>query len=267
MEGEVRSEIEGKAGVVTLSRRGKHNAMTASMWRQIPPKLDELVASAGVHAVVIKGAHGAFSAGADLTEVLAATADEGAARDFCGSVVAALEAIAACPVPTLAAMAGVAAGGGVEVALAADLRVAEPVVTMELPLARLGVVPDDFTLRRLHALGGGSTARRMLLAGRTLDSEECLRAGLIDELVEPGGLDEAVDRLIVGFTRSSPFALRRMKKLLGEYERQASSTDPIANMADSFVHGDVATSARSFLGRARGARPTTTSRNPKENVS
>lgn len=249
--GEVVGHVDGRLGVVTLTRPGKRNAMTRSMWASLPVVLDRVAGSPGVEAVVIRGADGNFSAGADLGEVLAATESPEAATEFCASVVSTLLAIARCPLPTIAALEGVAAGGGAELALAADLRVAVQGATLQLPLARLGVVPDGFTMRRLVALAGPSSARLLLFTGRIVDAEHCLRIGLVDEVVPDEGLEDAVRSLAHAFSAASPYALRRTKQLLDALDEQADLDDLVADMAQSFLHGDVAANARGFMHRSR----------------
>lgn len=249
--GEVLGHIDGQLGVVTLARPGKHNAMTRSMWAALPVVLHRVASCSGVEAVVIRGADNSFSAGADLSEVLAATASEDEATEFCTGVVSALLAVARCPLPTIAALQGVAAGGGAEIALAADLRIAEHGATLQLPLARLGVVPDGFTLQRLISLAGPSAARLLLFAGRAMEAEHCLRIGLMDEVVPHGSLDDAVRSLARAFAAGSPYALQRTKQLLLATEAQAGLSDLVTEMAQSFVHGDVAANASRFLHRKR----------------
>jgi enoyl-CoA hydratase/carnithine racemase len=248
--GKVRATMRGELAEVTLERPGKRNAMTLAMWESLTEVIDDVANSSGASAVVVKGADGSFSAGADFGEVLDATTSLPAAMEFCSTVVRGLLAVARCPLPTVAAIQGVAAGGGAEIALAADIRVAERGSSLQLPLGRLGVVPDEFTVKRLVAVAGTGTARRLLLQGRAMTAHECLRVGLVDEVARQGGLDDAVDVLVRGVSLGSKRALRQIKKLLFEFEFSTSPDQLISDMAQSFVNGDVAVSANRFLERA-----------------
>lgn len=246
IEGTVTVTVRDAVGIVTISRPGKHNALTRSMWKAVEPALRES-AAAGVRVVVLTGAGQTFSAGADLRDVLAATETAAAAREYCTMVVAALQAVATCPVPTVAAIRGPAAGGGAELALAADVRVAEASSTLALPLGRLGVVPDLLTLRRLVALGGPSVARAMLFGGRRFSADRCREVGLVDEVVPDGELDEAVAVWAHDLSAAYPSAVRHTKRMLLDLEADAEEGDLCAAMVASFVSGDVATGARQFL--------------------
>jgi enoyl-CoA hydratase/carnithine racemase len=248
--GFVEASIEASLGLITLSRRGKHNAMTHEMWTALPEAVRTLAAVPEVVSIVIRGADGSFSAGADLTEVLAATASMEAASSYCRSVVDALLALAHCPKPTIAALSGVAAGGGAEIALAADLRLAEVSSYLQLPLARIGVVPDDFTLRRLLALGGPAVTRLMLFGGQAMPASRCLAMGLVDVVTPDGGLDDAVNEHVAAFGTTSPYAIREMKALLIADEFGAGTDDFADGMARSFVAGDVEKFARRFTSKS-----------------
>lgn len=249
--GSVEGLVRGNVGVVTLSRPGKHNAMTRLMWTELPRVINALSAEPDVVSIVIRGADRSFSAGADLTEVLAATENLEAATAYCATVVDALLSLATCPKPTIAALRGVAAGGGAELALAADLRFAEESASLQLPLARIGVVPDDFTLRRLLALGGPAVARLVLFGGRALTAERCLQMGLVDAVSPDGGLDDDIDVHVRAFSAASPYAVREIKALLIADEIGTDTEQLVSGMARSFVSGDVAKSARQFV--AKGA--------------
>jgi enoyl-CoA hydratase/carnithine racemase len=244
--GLVETHTEASIGFITLNRKGKHNAMTREMWRALPEAVETLSSAPGVASIVIQGADGSFCAGADLSEVLAATRSMEAATEYCTTVVDALLALAYSPKPTIAAMSGVAAGGGAELALATDLRFADESSSLQLPLARIGVVPDDFTLRRLLALGGPAVARLMLFGGESMSASRCLAMGLVDVVTTQGGLDEAIKAHVGAFSTTSPYAIREIKALLIADELGAQVEDLVNGMAKSFVAGDVEKFARRF---------------------
>jgi enoyl-CoA hydratase/carnithine racemase len=248
--GFVETHIEGNIGFITLNRQGKHNAMTRQMWTAFPGAVDSLSSAPRVAGIVIQGAGGSFCAGADLSEVLEATESMEAATDYCITVVDALLSLAYCAKPTIAAMTGVAAGGGAELALAADLRFAEERSSMQLPLARIGVVPDEFTLRRLLSLGGPAGARLMLFGGQPMSASRCLAMGLVDVVTPAGGLQEAVKEHVSAFSSASPYAIRQIKGLLIADEIGAEVKDLVAGMAKSFIAGDVEKFARRFTRQA-----------------
>ncbi len=247
--GDVLIDIEGSVASVTLNRPDKRNAVTTDMWLRIGDVIPELAATTGIRLIVIRGAGGVFSAGADLHDVLAATSDPAAAELYCHQVVGALLAIGNSSVPTVAALDGLAAGGGVEIAIAADIRIATENASCQLPFARLGVVPDAFTLYRLRELIGAAAAQWMVLSGRTVGAESAARMGLIDDLVPAGGLASAIAGLAANIDGTSGSALVTTRSLLRSGRPSFATHTAAEPMISSFVSGDVAAAAGRFTAR------------------
>ncbi|WP_320773690.1 enoyl-CoA hydratase/isomerase family protein [Streptomyces sp. CRN 30] len=173
--------VTDSVATVVIHRPDKRNAMTAAMWRALPPLLDTLAADPAVRALVLTGADGTFCAGADITTL---TAVPGQAQRL---AVAAEEALAAFPKPTLAAVRGHCVGGGVQLAAACDLRFAEEGALFGVTPARLGVVYPASATRRLASLVGPATAKYLLFSGELIGTERALRTGLVDEVLPAGG--------------------------------------------------------------------------------
>ncbi|CAM5612693.1 enoyl-CoA hydratase OS=Streptomyces fumanus OX=67302 GN=GCM10018772_34540 PE=3 SV=1 [Streptomyces fumanus] len=165
--------------------------MTAAMWRALPPLLDALAADPAVRALVLTGAGGTFCAGADI-----ATLREGP-EEAQRLAVAAEEALAAFPKPTLAAIRGHCVGGGTQLAAACDLRFAEEGALFGVTPARLGVVYPASATRRLAALVGPAATKYLLFSGELIGTGRALRTGLVDEVLPAGELAERVEE----FTR------------------------------------------------------------------
>ncbi|MFC8537626.1 enoyl-CoA hydratase/isomerase family protein [Streptomyces sp. NPDC057249] len=176
---------DGVATVV-ISNPAKRNAMTAAMWEALPVLLGELAADPSVGALVLTGAGDTFCAGADISSLR----DPG--RDPQGLAVAAEEALAAFPLPTLAAVRGYCVGGGGQLAAACDLRFAAEGARFGVTPAKLGIVYPASSTRRLVALTGPATAKHLLFSGELIDTERALRTGLVDEVLPADGLDERV---------------------------------------------------------------------------
>lgn len=247
--GEVSLVVADARATITLRRPEKHNALTGAMWDEITRLVDEAAARPDVRILVIEGAGTVFSAGADLGEVLDATAGDDAARRYCQRVVGALLAVASCPVPTVAVVDGPASGGGVELAVAADHRIGTPRTTMQLPFATLGVVPDEFTLSRLRALVGPSFAQWMVLRGRHIDAGTCHRRGLLEELVAVDEVSDLLDSLTRHAGGISSAAVAAVKTFLREPELARDVDVVAAPMVASFLSGEVALAAGRFLAR------------------
>ncbi|WP_369264240.1 enoyl-CoA hydratase/isomerase family protein [Streptomyces sp. R35] len=181
---------DGVATVV-IHHPAKRNAMTAGMWRALPPLLDTLAADPAVRALVLRGEGDTFCAGADISTL------RGSPDEAQSLAVLAEEALAAFPKPTLAAIRGYCVGGGSQLAAACDLRFAEEGALFGVTPANLGIVYSASSTRRLVSLVGPGAAKYLLFSGELIDAERALRTGLVDEVL-PGG---ELDKRVVEFTR------------------------------------------------------------------
>jgi enoyl-CoA hydratase/carnithine racemase len=181
---------EGVATVV-ISNPVKRNAMTAAMWQALPGLLERLAADPAVRALVLTGAGDTFCAGADISSLRNRAGD--GAYDPQALAVAAEEALAAFPRPTLAAVRGYCVGGGGQLAAACDLRFAEEGASFGVTPARLGIVYAASSTRRLVSLVGPATTKHLLFSGELIGTERALRTGLVDEVLPAGELDKRVE--------------------------------------------------------------------------
>ncbi|MEU3346160.1 enoyl-CoA hydratase/isomerase family protein [Streptomyces sp. NPDC006700] len=186
MEPQLLHDVTGAVATVVVHHPAKRNAMTAAMWRALPPLLDRLAADPGVRALVLTGSGGTFCAGADISTL------RGSPREAQRLAGEAEEALAAFPKPTLAAVRGHCVGGGAQLAAACDLRFAEAGALFGVTPARLGIVYPSSATRRLVSLVGPATAKYLLFSGELIDTERALRTGLIDEVLPEGELAKRV---------------------------------------------------------------------------
>jgi enoyl-CoA hydratase len=175
------STERGDDGValVRLSN-GKVNALSTEVLRQIEAAAEALTAEPP-RAVVITGSERMFAAGADIDEF----GGPGEAREVGGAFLQALTAVAAIPRPTIAAVNGYALGGGCELALACDLRVASASARFGQPEVLLGIIPGGGGTQRLARLIGPARAKDLIYSGRQVGAEEAMRIGLVDRVAEP----------------------------------------------------------------------------------
>jgi enoyl-CoA hydratase/carnithine racemase len=231
----------GKDGViatVTLSNPGKLNALDLSMWRGLTDTFRALSDDDSLRCVIVTGADGNFAAGADIEEFASVRSNFEQGFDYhTKSIANALDAIATCKHPTIAAIDGVCVGGGLEIASACDLRIASPGARFGIPINRLGfpLAPGEF--QGLLQLVGKAVALEILLEGRVFDAAEAKDKGLLHRIVDdvPAEARQAAQRIAEG----APLAAR-MNKLLAR--RLSPPVPPLSEEelreAFSFFHSD-----------------------------
>jgi enoyl-CoA hydratase/carnithine racemase len=167
-------------GVVTLRlNRPPMNALSTAMLGAIGDAAEDLRADASVKAVVVLGSEKALAAGADITEF----SDQTAARAISAAFRRAFDGLAAIPRPVIAGVRGFALGGGLELALACDLRVAADTARLGQPEVLLGIIPGAGGTQRLPRLVGLARAKDLIWSGRQVRADEALAIGLVDRVV------------------------------------------------------------------------------------
>jgi enoyl-CoA hydratase len=195
-------------GTLLLSRPPT-NAMTRQMYREIASVAEELGGRTDVAAVIVFGGHEAFSVGADVAELRTLDAAEAAVADeVCRR---AIEAVAAMPKPTVAAVTGYALGAGLTMALAADLRISGDNVKVGSTEILDGLVPAGGGAVRLARAVGESKAKDLVFSGRFVGATEALAMGLVDELVAPDHVYDAAVGWARRFADGSPELLAAAK--------------------------------------------------------
>jgi enoyl-CoA hydratase len=207
----VRIEAVGGARIFIVDRPVARNAMSVEIADAFMLALDALEADRSVRCLILTGSgSAAFVSGADLKFLRSAPAEQRADMD--ARMLALLCRIEALELPVIAALNGAVVGGGIEVALAADLRIAEPHVTLTFKHAAMGVTPGWGGLRRLTAAVGRSTAARLLFTALPLSAEEALRVHLIDEIAADARA-RALE-LVRAIEATSPGTVSALKRML-----------------------------------------------------
>ncbi|MGL4280243.1 MAG: enoyl-CoA hydratase-related protein [Albidovulum sp.] len=194
---------------LTLNRPAARNALNTALLADIAHALARLAADAGCRAVLLHGAEDDFAAGADIAEIETKSTAEGAADPRKGH----WAAIRAFPKPLVASVDGFALGGGLELALMADLLVAGQTARLGLPETNLGLIPGAGGGQRLLARIGPARAARMVLTGEIIDARTAFDWGLASHLADGDALPEA-EALAAKLARRAPLALRTAKAAL-----------------------------------------------------
>ncbi|GGS69736.1 enoyl-CoA hydratase [Planobispora rosea] len=208
---------DGPVATLRIDRPDKRNAMSASMWRALPGILAPLAQDTAVRVLVLTGAGGTFCAGADISEI-AGLAEDG---DDTGVTVTAERALIRFPKPVIAMIEGFCVGGGCQLALACDLRVAASDARFAITPAKLGIVYPLSSTRRLVGQVGPSAAKLLLYSADQIDAAHALRIGLVDEVLPPGALAERVYGLARTMAGRSQLTLAASKEIVDGHADEA----------------------------------------------
>lgn len=197
---------------ITLNRPEVRNALDTGLVAELQHELRELAATPDVRAVILTGAGPVFCAGADLKQRTTMTPEE-VARHTDG-VMECTKMVAALPVPVIAAVNGGAYAGGMELALACDIRVAASDAGFALPEITLGIFPGAGAPLRLPHLVGKGWTKLLVLTGERIDAGTALRIGLVEVVVSPDRLIPEAERLARRIADANPVAVRSVKSLI-----------------------------------------------------
>jgi enoyl-CoA hydratase/carnithine racemase len=188
------SDSDGHVNV-TLANPDKPNPINGQLQRELDAVLDDVEADDSTTVLSITGQGGSFAVGADIGEMHGWFRNEewDELMRFLRDGQRLMTRVSDLPVTTVAGVNGYALGGGLELALACDLRFASASATLGFPEVDLGMIPGWGGTQRLPRVVGQSAAKDLLLTGRHVDADEALDIGLVDRVVDDGGLDDAVD--------------------------------------------------------------------------
>ena len=251
----IRYELGDGVATITLNRPEVHNAMNDLMRRELKRCFESVADADDVRVVVVTGAGAkAFSAGADIREFVepqAPTRFRDARRrvDF-------RAAMDRCPQPIIAAIGGFAFGGGLELALACDMRIAAANATLGLTEVNLAIIPGGGGTQRLPRIVGRGKALEMILTGARIPADEAVRIGLVERVVPEGQALEAATELARTLAARAPVALR--------YAKEAVVKGLELPLADGLrLETDLSTLLRTTEDRVEGAKAFLEKRPPR----
>jgi enoyl-CoA hydratase/carnithine racemase len=232
----IRLEINAPVGEIILNKPGKRNALSVDMWAAIPEMIQRIIAADAVKVVILHGGDaGAFAAGADISEFSTIYSTPEAAAQSGETIAAALNAIEHCPKPVIAAIDGACVGGGMSLAMAADLRVAGEGARFGITPARLGIVYPAGDMRRLVTAIGASRAKDILFTARIFGVAEANDLGLLNRVVGRGEALAAARALGEAVAANSQWSVRAIKQMVAGVEAGWEDISPEA--AALFVAG------------------------------
>jgi enoyl-CoA hydratase/carnithine racemase len=249
--GRVVVEREGALAWVIFDHPERRNAVSKAMWESLPQIAAALDADGDVRVVVLRGAgEQAFVSGADISQFEDERTGQNAAQSYEDSTQRALAALSAIGKPVIAAIHGFCIGGGMAIALTADLRIAADDALFAIPAARLGLGYHARGVDTLVRLVGPSTALEMFFTARRFDAAEALGRGLVNEVVPKASLGAHVRALAAGIAENAPLTMRSAKRVAHELARDPGERDHAAMQASilaCFDSEDYREGVRAFL--------------------
>lgn len=202
---------EDGIATITINRPRARNAFTVAMWTELKLLAERVAADPAVRVVVLQGSgEEAFTSGSDISEFARMSVDEvDAGFQVMEDAITAVERL---PLPTIASLNGFALGGGLELSLACDLRIATERATIGMPIARLGIMISPLFARRITDLIGPSRAKDMLYTGRFIGANEALNMGLVNYFVLSHDLKRTTQELARRIASYSQSSVRAAKK-------------------------------------------------------
>lgn len=250
-EGRLVYEKVGAVGKITFDNPGALNALTARMWSDLGEVCREVARDRSVRVVTLRGAGGkAFLSGTDITGFLSFTSGQDG-LDYEARMDEYIGTVEALPQPVVAVVEGWAVGGGVALSCAADIRIATPSAKFGSPLGRtIGNCLSAKGYARLVGHVGVAQAKRMLLLGEMVTAQEMMGLGLLHSIVEPEGLDAAVDAVCEKLAGMAPVSLKASKEAMRRLTYRA-----LPDMADLIaeVYGseDFRNGVRNFVDKKK----------------
>lgn len=207
-------DVAEAVATVTISRPQALNALNSRFFQEMDALVDEISGRADVKVVIVTGEGKAFAAGADIAEMSGKTRDE--ARAFSAVGQRTFRGLELLEKPVIAAVNGFALGGGCELALACDFRIASAKAKFGQPEVNLGLIPGYAATQRLPRLVGLGNALFLLLTGEMIGAEEALRMGLVQKVVEPEALLATATEIARTIASKGPRAVRLAKSVTRE---------------------------------------------------
>lgn len=243
----VRVDTADRVATVTIDRPEKHNAMDVDTRERLREALDSAAADDDVRVIVLRGAGESFATGGDIADFAEFDRLDGLAY-LTEHAQGLYNAVADLDAPTIAAVDGPALGGGLELAMACDVRLATPDARLGLPELGLGILPAGGGTQRLASLVGAGVARELILTGRIIDAAEAADVGLVNHVHPAPEFDDAVAEMAGRIAAKAPLAVALARESIDRGLDLEAGLD-FERVAGAFLFGtaDQREGARAFL--------------------
>ncbi|MEA2837486.1 MAG: hypothetical protein QOD89_2036 [Bradyrhizobium sp.] len=225
-DGKILQSVSDGIGIVTFNNPAKRNAMSLDMWEGLGQSLVELRDDPGVRVVILTGAGDkAFVSGADISQFEKTRHNAEASEEYSKRSAAQRALLADYPKPTIACIRGFCLGGGMQVAMLADIRFAAENSQFGIPAAKLGIAYGHDGLRNLVSLVGPSWARLIMYTGMRIDSAEAQRIGLVERVLPDTELWDATLEIARTISGNAPLAIKAAKITIAQVLKDAGARD------------------------------------------
>jgi enoyl-CoA hydratase len=222
-------EKRGPVGWITFNQPEKRNAVSVEMWEAIPPALEKFGADPEVRVIVLKGAGDkAFVSGADISQFEKQRSSAEAVQYYEQIGDRAQSMIYDCEKPTVAMIRGFCIGGGLNIALCCDLRIAAEDARFGIPAARMGLGYRPSSMKKLIAATGAANALEVMLTSKQFNAAEAKAMGLVHRVVPVPELETATQELLDGISANAPLTMAASKTIIRELVKPSSAFDAAA---------------------------------------
>ncbi len=205
---------ENHIATVTINEPKTLNALNSKLLDELGAAFDTLAADKDVRAIILTGVDRAFVAGANIQEMSGLNYEE--AKVFGAKGASVFRKIETCPQPVIAAVNGFALGGGSELALACDIRIASEKAKFGQPEVGLGITPGFSGTQRLPRIVGQAKAKELIYTAKVISAAEALEIGLVNQVVAPESLMEEAQALATTIAKQAPIAVQKSKKAIND---------------------------------------------------
>jgi enoyl-CoA hydratase/carnithine racemase len=225
-DGKILQNVSDGVGVITFNNPDKRNAMSLEMWEGLGHALTSLRDDPDIRVVILVGAGDkAFMSGADISQFEKTRHNAAASEEYSKRSEAQRALLASYPKPTIACIRGFCLGGGMQVAMLTDIRIASDNSQFGIPAAKLGIAYGYDGLKHLVSLVGPSWARLIMYTGMRIDAGEALRIGLVDRVLPDGELWSATMDIARTISGNAPLAIKAAKLTIAEVLKDESKRD------------------------------------------
>ena len=246
----VKTWLDGAVLHIRFNNPEKHNALSVDMWEAVPPLLEKAAKDDNVRVVVLSGEGGkSFVSGADISQFEDMRAAKEAVKKYEAMAEAALQGIYEFDKPTIACIRGYCIGGGMNVAICCDLRLASSNSVFSIPATRLGLGYRYSAMKNLTDLVGPGHAKDIFFTARRLDAAEAHRIGLINRVTESDKLDELLAEYTTAITTGAPLTIKAGKRIIRDVLKTDDADMDLARklILDCFESEDYAEGRRAFM--------------------